>query len=50
MLRLCAYVMDNFFTVTNVATVRDFDVDRTLHSGMIENFVCVCINYFRKVK
>jgi hypothetical protein len=46
----CPYVMDNFFAVTNVATVRDFDVDRTLHTGMIENFVCVGSSYFRKMK
>jgi len=49
-LPLCPYVVDNFFTVTNVATVRDFDVDGTLHTGMIENFVCVVVSYFRKMK
>jgi hypothetical protein len=49
-LPLCPYVVDSFFTVANVATVRDFDVNRALHTGMIENLVCVGISYFRKMK
>ena len=50
MLPLCHYVVDSVFTVTNVATVRDFNVDGTLHTGTFDNFVCVCINYFRKME
>jgi hypothetical protein len=50
MLPLCPYVVENVFTVANVATVREFDVDRTYHTSMIENFVCVGISYFKKMK